>query len=86
MYQWRDLKRHKFHFCLAFCSVFFIVLSTLIVTSIISKGPVIFLKLSEENYGEIDAFITPSGYSSIYPYNQPMFINYTSISELVKPK
>jgi hypothetical protein len=37
--------------------VFFIVLSTLVVTSIISKGPVIFLKLSEQKSGEIDAII-----------------------------
>jgi len=51
--------RHKCHFLLAFCSVFFIVLSTLVVTSIIAKGPVIFLKLSEDDYGEIDSFIFP---------------------------
>jgi hypothetical protein len=39
--------------------VFFIVLATLVVTSIIAKGPVIFLKISEASYGEIDAFILP---------------------------
>jgi hypothetical protein len=61
LYQWRDLRRHKCHFFLAFCSVFFIVLATLVVTSIISKGPIVFLKLAQENTGEIDAFITPAG-------------------------
>ena len=39
----------------------FIVLATLVVTSIIAKGPIVFLKLAQEGYGEIDAFITPQG-------------------------
>lgn len=47
LYTYRDLKRHKCHFCLAFFTVFLIVLSTLVVISIIAKGPIIFLKLSE---------------------------------------
>lgn len=50
-YQWRDLKRHKFQFCLGFCSVFTIILATLVVVSIIGKGPVIFLKMAEGNHG-----------------------------------
>jgi hypothetical protein len=81
MYQWRDLKRHKCHFCLAFCSVFFIVLATLIVTSIISKGPVIFLKLSQDYSGEIDIFITPGTLSDLYPYYSRYFVNTTAVKQ-----
>ncbi len=58
-YSYRDLTRHKCHFCLAFCSVFFVVLSSLVVASMVQKGPVIFLKMADANNGEIDAFITP---------------------------
>ena len=35
MYNCRDMKRHKYHFFLAFSSVFIIVVSTLVVISII---------------------------------------------------
>ena len=52
--------RRKFHFLLAFCSVFLVVVSTLVINQIISKGSIIFFKISEGNHGEIDAVITPS--------------------------
>jgi hypothetical protein len=54
------MMRRKFHFLLAFCSVFLVVVSTLVINQIISKGSIIFLKISEGNHGEIDAVITPS--------------------------
>lgn len=57
---YNDIFRRKFHFVLAFCSVFLVVVSTLVVNQIISKGSIIFLKLGESAHGEIDAFITPS--------------------------
>jgi len=63
----------------------FIVLSTLVVTSIIAKGPVIFLKLSEDDYGEIDAFIFPVGsYETPYPPMETNFINHTRVVEVLK--
>eukprot|EP00347_Sterkiella_histriomuscorum_P021563 403333540 len=82
-YQWRDLKRHKFHFCLAFCSVLTIVLSTLVVVSIIGKGPVIFMKMAEGNHGQVDAFILPRFEDSTTDLYQSTFLNYTSILEQV---
>ena len=61
------------------------MLSTLVVTSIIAKGPVIFLKLSEDDYGEIDSFIFPQGtYQSPYPPYEVNFINHTKVLEVVK--
>ena len=65
LYNKRDIKRHRFHFFLSFSSVFVVVLSTLVVTSIIEKGPVIFLKLAQYDNGEIDAYITPTNQQSI---------------------
>ena len=41
----RDLSRRKFHFCLAFLSVFIVVLSTLVIHSVVAKGPIIFMTL-----------------------------------------
>ena len=38
-----DVGRNKFHFCLAFAAVFTVVLSTLIVKTITTKGPIVFL-------------------------------------------
>lgn len=42
----RDVKRRKCHFCLGLCSVLIVVLSTLVVNTIVSKGPIIFMKLA----------------------------------------
>ena len=78
-YSYRDLSRHKCHFFLAFCSVFTVVLSSLVISSIISKGPVIFLKMADMHNGEIDAFVTPAKYHNVAPSEnaQNQFINYT---------
>lgn len=39
----RDIGRNKCHFSLAFTAVFLVVLSTLVVKTITSKGPIVFL-------------------------------------------
>ncbi len=47
----------------------------------------IFLKLSEDNYGEIDSFIFPLGSrQEIYPAYEINFINHTRVLEVVKNK
>ena len=51
--------KHKCHFCLAFWSVLIVVLSTLVVNTITSKGPIIFMRLAEETSGEIDVVYVP---------------------------
>jgi len=53
----RDLKRRKCHYCLAFCSVFIVVIFTLIINTIVDKGPIIFLKMAEGNQGQYDGEI-----------------------------
>jgi len=58
-YSYKDIFRRKFHFALAFLSVFLVVSSTLIINQVITKGSIIFLKIAESTHGEIDAFVTP---------------------------
>ena len=81
---YNDIYRRKFHFVLAFCSVFLVVVSTLVVNQIISKGSIIFLKLGESTHGEIDAFITPSAdivrkTIDQVEYDMPALLNYTAL-------
>ena len=59
----RDICRSKCNFCLAFCSVLFVVLSTLIIKTLTDKGPIIFLKLGESKSGQYD------GIFSTMPFN-----------------
>lgn len=47
----RDVRRHKCHFGLACCSVFVAVFSTLVINTVISKGPVIFMSLAQQDSG-----------------------------------
>ena len=56
----RDVKRHCCHFCLALSSVFIVVLSTLVVNTVVAKGPIIFLSLAQTETGEIDVWYTAS--------------------------
>ena len=44
-HSYRDIRRRKFHFCLAFCSVLIVVLSTLVIHTVVDKGPIIFMAL-----------------------------------------
>jgi hypothetical protein len=51
---------------LAYCAVLVVVLTSLIVQSIISRGPVVFLKLAEISEGEIDGIYLPSKMVNLY--------------------
>ena len=78
---YRDIGRHKCHFCLALCSVLIVVLSTLVVNTITSKGPIIFLKLAQTDSGEIDCVYTPQydrrqDNSNLY-WNDTWSLNFT---------
>ena len=46
-HSYQDVGRRKCHFCLAFCSVLIVVLSTLVVNTVTNKGPIIFMKLAQ---------------------------------------
>jgi hypothetical protein len=54
----KDACRRKCTFCLGFFSVFIVVWISLVINTIIDKGPVIFLRLAEGTSGEIDGIIT----------------------------
>ena len=59
-HSFRDIGRKKFHFGLSFCSVFVVVFSALIINTLIEKGPIIFLKLAEADFGQYDGIIYPA--------------------------
>jgi hypothetical protein len=40
--------------------VFIVVLFSLVINTIVARGPIIFLKMAEASNGEIDGVITPS--------------------------
>lgn len=46
-HSFRDVSRHKLHYCLAFTSVLVVTLACLVVGSIVSRGPIIFLRLAQ---------------------------------------
>ena len=59
------------------------VVSTLIINQIISKGSIIFLKIGESTHGEIDAYITPAAdlvkeTLDKIEYDIPAKLNYTA--------
>ena len=80
----RDIGRRKFHFSLAFCSVFIVVLATLVINTVVAKGPMVFLRLAEGHEGEIGGFITPFGsYTrSKSDTNSHLFLNYTRFMQV----
>lgn len=59
-HSYRDLCRRKFHFCLAFLSVFIVVLSTLVIHTVVAKGPIIFMALGQQKGGAFDGYYQPS--------------------------
>jgi hypothetical protein len=83
---YKDVQRRKFLFCLAFSAVFLVVVSTLVINQVISKGSLIFLKISESSHGEIDAVITPSADIVAktldgIKYDEPALMNYTAVTD-----
>jgi hypothetical protein len=46
-YSYRDIGRNKCTFCLSLLSVLFVVWATLVINTMVDKGPIIFLKLAE---------------------------------------
>ena len=81
-----DIGRHKCQFCLAFCSVFIVVLSVIVVNSVIAKGPLIFLQLAESTEGAFDAVFAVGSGSYQDNGDTPFSYNYTQITELYGDK
>jgi len=79
----QDISRNKCHFALAFCSVFVVVLSILVVNTIVQMGPLAFLAIGEKEEGEIDAIFSPEspGVYNSHDYaryfDSGLFLNYT---------
>jgi hypothetical protein len=73
----RDMKRRKCHFCLALCSVFIVVVFSLVINTLVARGPIIFLKLAESSEGEIDGTIEPT-----FVNNEQVYLNYSRVEEV----
>ena len=67
-------------------SIFIVILSSLVVNTVVSKGPIIFLTLAQSNIGEYDGYFTYVKWSNnenINSYSQMSdFLNYTRVLEL----
>ena len=82
-HSWTDIGRHKCQFCLAFCSVFVVVLSVIVVNSVCAKGPLIFLRLAEASSGAYDGVFSHVGNHMHYlDTNTNELKNYTKFREL----
>jgi hypothetical protein len=57
-YNWKDIRRRKVLFCIAFMAVFISIFCTLVINVFVKKGSLIFVKMSEDL--QIDAVIMPS--------------------------
>ena len=87
----KDIKSKKCHYCLAFCSIFLAVITTLVINTILSTGPLIFLQQSQEDLGQYDATFSVI---SIYDWNdfwhawngEWVYMNYTHIEALYGKK
>ena len=83
----KDIGRRKCHFCLAFMSVFIVVLATLVIHSVVAKGPIVFMTLGQSNVGAFDAYFyprTPYRSNSINKFEQPQhYVNYERVLSVV---
>ena len=90
-HSFRDLKRHICHYCLAFCSVYIVVLSTLVVNTVTDQGPIIFVNLAQGASGQYDVwyygYITDDFNQNSYGYSaEGYMLNYTRVQELYGDK
>jgi hypothetical protein len=87
----RDIKRRKCHYCLAFCSVFIVVLFTVVINTIVARGPIIFLKMAEGTEGQIDGYVVSTYEKSTDITSNSFtqdgnFLNYSRVFELYQDK
>lgn len=65
--------------------MFIVVLFSLVINTIVARGPIIFLKMAEANNGEIDGVVTPSQILALGLDDDQTgvkFLNYTRVTEL----
>eukprot|EP01124_Arcella_intermedia_P006242 TRINITY_DN13674_c0_g2_i11.p1 TRINITY_DN13674_c0_g2~~TRINITY_DN13674_c0_g2_i11.p1 ORF type:complete len:132 (+),score=20.64 TRINITY_DN13674_c0_g2_i11:51-398(+) len=55
-----DFKKAKSKYCIGCFTIFFVVFIIAALATVLSKVPIVFLRLSELDHGEIDLLITPN--------------------------
>jgi hypothetical protein len=73
----RSIKKSKVNYALGFSACLLVVFVVALLVSILSKSPLIFLRLSELNSGEVDLHISAGTWTG---YDR---LNYTLISEIL---
>ena len=83
----KDIGKHKCHFMLALCSVFIVVLASLVIKSIVAKGPIVFMQLGQNSVGAFDGYFYPrTAYrsSTINTFEDNFrYVNYERVLEVV---
>lgn len=66
--------------------MFIVVIFTLVINTLVSKGPIIFLKMAEGNMGEYDGIISSIYITSTFDSksfnNEGLYLNYSRVEEL----
>jgi hypothetical protein len=74
---WINTKRNKISYGLGVCSVFIVVVVVALLVTVLSKSPLIFLRLAELNNGETDVKISAGTFTG---WNR---LNYTLVKTLI---
>lgn len=72
---YKEFRNRKINFALGFCSCFLVVILLALLFTILASSPVIFLRLSELQEGEIDLRLSAS---------EERYLNLTEIASLIK--
>ncbi|KPI90453.1 hypothetical protein ABL78_0383 [Leptomonas seymouri] len=75
-----DMKKRTCSYCLGFSSVFVVVLFCVLMVSVLTNMPILFLRLSEASHGEYDLRIRAGGVMSA-----ATSFNYTVVRDLFPP-
>lgn len=68
-----DPQRAPFAFCIGVTSVLLVTIVAAVVQTLLARAPLIFLRLAETQFGQIDAVLTPSPYSGFPALNYTQF-------------
>eukprot|EP01125_Pyxidicula_operculata_P017807 TRINITY_DN6288_c0_g1_i1.p1 TRINITY_DN6288_c0_g1~~TRINITY_DN6288_c0_g1_i1.p1 ORF type:complete len:684 (-),score=67.92 TRINITY_DN6288_c0_g1_i1:50-2053(-) len=74
-----NIRKAKINYCLGFFACFIVVFVVSILVTLLSQSPLIFLRLSELDNGEMDVMVKAGGWSGF------SYLNYTYIETAILP-
>jgi len=63
--------------------VFLVVLSSLVINTIIQKGPIVFLSLAEQKWGQVDSKVFAYGKAKYEGGTKNLFLNMSRVDEVL---